>query len=156
MYYKRVYSIGPKFSLKSRIKPIDSATRDNPPPNNYNPWFTLSEESKFEKITFGFGGRPNVTGRINENPGPGTYKISSVFDKFKRIPNSSLLKTLEKYRNNARRKISKQSESAKSSSRQKTDDPFKKDDHLPLAIQNEIEGSDHKEIDSVTNEDKDD
>jgi len=36
-----------KFSLKSRIKPVDTATRDNPPPNSYHPNFTLSEPSKF-------------------------------------------------------------------------------------------------------------
>ena len=143
--------------MKSRIKPIDSATRDNPPPNNYSPCYTLSEESKFDNITFGFGGRPNVTGRINENPGPGTYKIPSVFDKFKRIPNSSLLKTLEKYRNNARRKISKQSESKRSTSRAGTNDHFNKGDHLPLAIKNEVDKSDHnKDDDSVTNEEKED
>lgn len=80
-----------------------------------------------------------------------------MFDQFKRIPNSSLLKTLEKYRNNARRKIAKQSESGKSSPKQKIDDRSNKDDDVPLAIKNEIEESDlHKDVDSVTNEDKDD
>ena len=130
------------FSLKSRIKPADSATRDNPPPNCYNPGFQLTEEAKFDKIGFGFGGRPNVTGRINENPGPGTYKIPSVFDKFKRIPSSSLLKTLEKYRNSNRRKISKPSMSSRRASSQAA---LEKADP-PLAI---------KEDEEAPNEDKD-
>ena len=51
-----------KFSLKSRVKAADSATRDNPPPNTYHPNFALSEASKFSAITFGFGNRVNVTG----------------------------------------------------------------------------------------------
>lgn len=50
------------FTLKSRIKPVDSATRDNPPPNTYHPNFTISEPNKFSAITFGFGSRCNVTG----------------------------------------------------------------------------------------------
>jgi hypothetical protein len=32
-----------KFSMKSRIKPADSATRDNPPPNTYHLNYNLSE-----------------------------------------------------------------------------------------------------------------
>mmetsp|Transcript_24055 Transcript_24055/g.18352 ORF Transcript_24055/g.18352 Transcript_24055/m.18352 type:complete len:149 (+) Transcript_24055:304-750(+) len=32
-----------KFSLKSRVKESDSATRDNPPPNTYNPIHALTE-----------------------------------------------------------------------------------------------------------------
>ena len=51
-----------KFSLKSRIPPSDSATRNNPPPNSYHPNHTLSEPNKFGAITFGFGSRCNVTG----------------------------------------------------------------------------------------------
>jgi hypothetical protein len=51
-----------KYTLKPRIKAIDSATRDNPPPNTYHPNHTLAEQSKFQAITFGFGSRVNVTG----------------------------------------------------------------------------------------------
>lgn len=51
-----------KFSLKSRVKPADSATRDNPPPNTYHLNYNLSETQKFQAITFGFGNRCNVTG----------------------------------------------------------------------------------------------
>ena len=85
-----------KFTLKSRVKIADSASRDNPPPNTYNPTFTLTEQSKYAAVTFGFGSRCNVTGcipllfnndiEIKETPGPGTYKLDSVFDKFKRLP----------------------------------------------------------------------
>lgn len=145
-----------KFSMKSRIKPADSATRDNPPPNTYHPDFTQAEESRFDKITFGFGSRPNVTGRINENPGPGTYRIPSVFDKFKNIPNVSLLNTLEKYRNQSRRKII----SKRGSSKQTGKDDQEPKDKEPLAILNDEEnrseskkGNDDKEErQSVSNE----
>ncbi len=51
-----------KFSLKSRVKEADSATRNNPPPNTYHPAFNQTENSKFQAITFGFGSRCNVTG----------------------------------------------------------------------------------------------
>lgn len=51
-----------KFSLKSRVKPADSATRDNPPPNSYHLNYNLCEPQKFSSITFGFGTRCNVTG----------------------------------------------------------------------------------------------
>ena len=51
-----------KFSLKSRVPECDSNTRSNPPPNSYHPNYTLSENSKFGAITFGFGSRCNVTG----------------------------------------------------------------------------------------------
>eukprot|EP00343_Euplotes_focardii_P012521 CAMPEP_0205831196 /NCGR_PEP_ID=MMETSP0206-20130828/43374_1 /ASSEMBLY_ACC=CAM_ASM_000279 /TAXON_ID=36767 /ORGANISM="Euplotes focardii, Strain TN1" /LENGTH=247 /DNA_ID=CAMNT_0053135609 /DNA_START=261 /DNA_END=1004 /DNA_ORIENTATION=- len=127
-----------KFSLKSRIKPADSATRDNPPPNNYDPNFILTENADFDKVTFGFGSRPNVTGRVNENPGPGTYKIPSVFDKFQRIPNTSLLKTLSKYRKQGRRKIAKQAISKRSSTKQLSSK--NEDEELEsLAIRNDKE-----------------
>lgn len=87
-----------KFAMKSRIKVPDSATRDNPPPNNYHVNHYLSEPSKFSAITFGFGTRVNVNGckysnimsnnilEIKDTPGPGTYKLPSAFDKFKRLP----------------------------------------------------------------------
>jgi hypothetical protein len=64
-----------KFSLKSRIPPNDSATRHNPPPNTYHPNFTLSEQSKFGAITFGFGTRCNVTGCKTNNLLTLIYKI---------------------------------------------------------------------------------
>jgi hypothetical protein len=141
------------FTLKSRTKPTEITSRHNPPPNTYNPAFQLTEPSKFEKITFGFGSRPNVTGRINENPGPGTYKLPSAFDKFKRIPNSSLLKTLEKYRGNGRRKLSKKAiPSRRASSNADFDDPNAQT-HEPLAIR-EAEESNNDEKESITEDDE--
>jgi hypothetical protein len=75
-----------QFTLKSRLKTVDGATRDFPPSNTYTPNFGLVEDSKFSATTFGFGSRCNVTGQIKNTPGPGTYRISSVFDRFKRVP----------------------------------------------------------------------
>jgi hypothetical protein len=133
-----------KFSLKSRIKPADSATRDNPPPNTYNPTYTQAEESKFDKITFGFGSRPNVTGRINENPGPGTYRIPSVFDKFRKIPNASLLKTLQKYKSQTRRRIAKPQMSSRSSAKQ-ISSQHDEDQEEQLAVKEDGETPSQKE-----------
>lgn len=74
-----------KYSLKSRIKPLDSATRDFPPPNTYYINFKQTEQNKFNAITFGVGGRVTAAGKIEDNPGPGTYKNPSAFDKFKSV-----------------------------------------------------------------------
>ncbi|CAI2373741.1 unnamed protein product [Moneuplotes crassus] len=139
-----------KFSLKSRIKPADSATRDNPPPNNYSPNFRLTERSGFEDVAFGFGSRPNVTGRINENPGPGSYRVPSVFDKFKNIPNASLLKTLQKYRKKGRRKITKPKFSERSLAKNfNQNEP----EEAPLSLKNEDEKSNScKEEDAANSE----
>lgn len=76
-----------KFSFKSRIKPQDATTRNYPPPNCYDPEHSLTEQHRFNAITFGIGGRANVNGRLLDNPGPGSYRIPSVFDKFKRLDN---------------------------------------------------------------------
>jgi hypothetical protein len=51
-----------KYTLKSRTKATDSATRDNPPSNTYHPNYALAESHKFSGITFGFGSRISVTG----------------------------------------------------------------------------------------------
>lgn len=80
-----------KWSMKSRLKPTDSASRDNPPPNSYHPNYDFTEDNKYHAISFGFGSRCNVTGKVVETPGPGTYKISSAFDRFKRLPTRQYL-----------------------------------------------------------------
>lgn len=41
---------------------LDSATRDNPPPNNYHLNFRLTERAKYDGVAFGFGGRVNKPG----------------------------------------------------------------------------------------------
>ena len=74
-----------KFSFRQRIKPQDATTRNYPPPNCYDPEFSQTEQLRFNAITFGIGGRGNVNGKLLDNPGPGTYRIPSVFDKFKRL-----------------------------------------------------------------------
>ncbi|CAI2373834.1 unnamed protein product [Moneuplotes crassus] len=152
--YEQKTSLGAnsrKFSLKSRIKPADSATRDNPPPNNYSPNFGLTERSGFDDVGFGFGSRPNVTGRINENPGPGAYRAPSIFDKFKNIPNPSLLKTLQKYRKKGRRKIPKPQYSERSSTKQLS---HQDDDPLHLALKNEEDASHSGKDGSVSKHDQ--
>ena len=86
-------------TLRIFVMILDSATRDNPPPNNYHLNFRLTERAKYDGVAFGFGGRINKPGSkkisllrlilfadLNDNPGPGTYKISSKFDKFGRLP----------------------------------------------------------------------
>ena len=75
-----------KYSIRGKLQDADAATRNNPPPNCYNPNWTPAEQDRFNAITFGIGGRANVNGRILETPGPGTYKLPSPFDKFKRLP----------------------------------------------------------------------
>jgi hypothetical protein len=158
-----------KFSMKSRVKAIDSATRDNPPPNTYNPTYSQNEESRFDKITFGFGSRPNVTGRINENPGPGTYKIHSVFEKFQQVPNAALLNTLERYRKHNRRKFAKpaikkmlknHNQSSSSSTKQLKIKHESDKEQKPLAVMNDgdnesegkNDGQDRDERQSVSND----
>jgi len=55
-----------KFTIKSRLKTVDTATRDNPPPNTYQPNY-IYEPAKYSTITFGFGTKCNVTGcKYNE------------------------------------------------------------------------------------------
>ena len=50
-----------------------------PPPNTYEPSFGLIEKKNFNKISFGFGKRASIYGKIDENPGPGAYDIPSTF-----------------------------------------------------------------------------
>ena len=51
-----------------------------PPPNSYTPSYKLIEQSKYQRISFGVGGRNIVQGLSSGTPGPGTYSISSKFD----------------------------------------------------------------------------
>lgn len=60
-YKNALGSESKKFTIKSRIKPLDP-TRDTPPPNNYHPNYAVYEPAKFGAITFGFGTRCNVNG----------------------------------------------------------------------------------------------
>ena len=65
--YEPKYTLGSeskKFTIKSRISPLDP-TKDTPPPNSYHPNFSVYEANKFGAITFGFGTRCNVNGCIH-------------------------------------------------------------------------------------------
>lgn len=64
-----------KFSFTSRI--IKEIRCESPPPNTYNPCFTLVSKGAFKNIGFGIGDR-NKTPR-NDSPGPGTYDLPSIF-----------------------------------------------------------------------------
>lgn len=64
-----------KFSFKGRIN--REIRNDSPPPDAYNPCFTLVTRGNFKEITFGIGERAKV--RKNECPGPGTYELPSIF-----------------------------------------------------------------------------
>ena len=72
-----------KITLKSRIKWFAEENRSDAPPSNYyNPVRDLTEPSRFKKISLGYGQRSTI-GKIKDFvPGPGTYKLPSVFDRF--------------------------------------------------------------------------
>ena len=72
-----------KITLKSRIKWFTEENRSDAPASNYyNPVKDLTEPSRFKKISLGYGVRSPV-GKINDFvPGPGSYRLPSVFDKF--------------------------------------------------------------------------
>lgn len=64
-----------KFSFRSRIP--KEIRNDSPPPDAYNPCFTLVTKSNYKEITFGKGERMKL--RKNDLPGPGTYELPSIF-----------------------------------------------------------------------------
>ena len=96
-----------KFSFKSRIKTQDAAARNFPPPNCYNPDHLQTEQSRFDAVTFGVGGRGSVNGKILDTPGPGTYKLKSPFEAYRRLPLSSTQGNFFKKRLKSKRKGSK-------------------------------------------------
>jgi len=51
-----------KFSLKSRVPPCTSSTREYPAPNMYRPAHALVEATRYNGVGFGIGGRGNPTG----------------------------------------------------------------------------------------------
>jgi hypothetical protein len=64
-----------KFSFKGRAR--KEVRNDSPPPDAYNPCFTLVTRSNFKEISFGLGDRSKV--RNNGMPGPGAYELPSIF-----------------------------------------------------------------------------
>ena len=54
-----------KMSLKSRIPPCTSSTREFPAPNVYKPAHGLTEQNRFNGVGFGVGNRGSATGPIS-------------------------------------------------------------------------------------------
>lgn len=72
-----------KTTLKARGKLFNEHIHDNaPPPGHYTYKYDFVENGRFSKITFGLGHKHDFTKKTNLNPGPGTYKLPSVFDKY--------------------------------------------------------------------------
>lgn len=74
-----------KYSLYSKgITFSQMQKTENPAANYYSPKRVLTEQSRFRKITFGYGNKLDLAKASNDYPGPGTYKLPSVFDKCKK------------------------------------------------------------------------
>lgn len=72
----------PRITLKPKGKMFnEDLCLDAPPVNKYHPVMSLVESARFRNTTFGFGNKLDFTKSPNSNPGPGTYKVVSCFDK---------------------------------------------------------------------------
>jgi len=72
----------PRMTIKPRLKMFNEhVNKDIPSSNRYNPVLSLVESARFRNITFGFGTKHDFTKAQNQNPGPGTYRVVSCFDK---------------------------------------------------------------------------
>ena len=56
---------------------------ESPAPGSYSPKMKYTEYSGFKEITFGIGERKFYRKASTNVPGPGSYNISSHFDKYK-------------------------------------------------------------------------
>ena len=53
------------------------------PGSVYDPKFNLVEKQRYHGTAFGYGNKVNFTiGPTKEFPGPGTYKLPTIIDKF--------------------------------------------------------------------------
>lgn len=75
--YSPIGKRAPKYTFREKF--IEKTRCNTPPPNTYHPNFKLVEPDKFKLISFGIGQRPQIYGKIEEIPGPGTYEIPSCF-----------------------------------------------------------------------------
>lgn len=81
-----------KYSLYSKGTTfVQMQKNDSPASNYYSPSRLLTEASRFRNTTFGFGNKIDLSKAANGNPGPGAYKLPSVFDKCKRKKNNQLI-----------------------------------------------------------------
>ena len=87
-----------KSTLKSRVKWFTEENLSEAPPSNYySPVRSLVEPSRFKNISIGYGERSSLA-KINDFvPGPGAYKLPSVFDRYGEIRSTKVLKS-PKYR----------------------------------------------------------
>jgi len=61
----------------------DFKDEDTPSANYYSPSYNLVSPSRGVQRSIGYGDRYDFTRSANANPGPGAYKITSAFDKYK-------------------------------------------------------------------------
>lgn len=74
-----------KYSLYGKGKTfVQMQKNEYPAANYYTPKRVLTEASRFRNPSFGFGNKLDLSKAANNNPGPGSYRLPSVFDKCKR------------------------------------------------------------------------
>ena len=73
----------PKYTINSRGKLFNENLYSIGPGAVYNPNYYLVEQRRYDGVGFGFGNKSSFsTGRIKTLPGPGQYKLPSIFDKY--------------------------------------------------------------------------
>ena len=84
-----------KTTIKSRIKWFTEETlSDAPPSNYYDPVRNLVEPSRFKNISIGYGERSSLA-KINDFvPGPGAYKLPSIFERFGKSKSTKGMKNM--------------------------------------------------------------
>jgi len=71
-----------RITIKPRLKMFNEyVSMDIPSSSRYNPVNSLVESARFRNISFGFGTKHDFTKVQNANPGPGSYRVLSSFDK---------------------------------------------------------------------------
>jgi hypothetical protein len=75
---------GPKFTFHGTD--MKRKVNDSPAPGRYSPKTTFTEFTGFKEISFGIGERltyRKASVNLGGVPGPGSYNLRSIFDKFK-------------------------------------------------------------------------
>ena len=75
--YSPLGKAAPKFSFRQKF--LNKVRISTPPPNSYRPNYKLVEKENYSKVSFGVGDRPQIYGKIENLPGPGSYNIPSCF-----------------------------------------------------------------------------
>ena len=71
----------PKYTFRGSS--VKKKISESPAPGCYSPKTTYTEFSGFKEITFGIGERVFLRKSVTDVPGPGSYDISSNFDRYK-------------------------------------------------------------------------